>query len=53
MSRAIARADRRPAQGSHHEEARGHGLHLRHLEQERGTLEEIYLQLADAGGASS
>jgi ABC-2 type transport system ATP-binding protein len=35
------------------EEARGHGLHLRHLEQERGTLEEIYLQLADAGGASS
>ena len=35
------------------DEARGHGLHLRHLEQERGTLEEIYLQLADAGGASS
>jgi ABC-2 type transport system ATP-binding protein len=35
------------------EEARGHGLHLRHLEQERGTLEEIYLRLADAGGASS
>ena len=35
------------------EEARGHGLHLRHLEQERGTLEEIYLQLADAGGPSS
>ena len=35
------------------EEARGQGLHLRHLEQERGTLEEIYLQLADAGGASS
>jgi ABC-2 type transport system ATP-binding protein len=35
------------------EEARGQGLQLRHLEQERGTLEEIYLQLADAGGASS
>ncbi|MFM7243061.1 MAG: ABC transporter ATP-binding protein [Planctomycetaceae bacterium] len=35
------------------DEARGHGLHLRHLEQERGTLEEIYLQLADPGGSSS
>ena len=35
------------------EEARGQGLQLRHLEQERGTLEEIYLQLADAGGPSS
>lgn len=35
------------------EEARGRGLHLRHLEQERGTLEEIYLQLADAGGPTS
>jgi len=35
------------------EEARGQDLQLRHLEQERGTLEEIYLQLADAGGPSS
>lgn len=35
------------------DEARGRGLHLRHLQQERGTLEEIYLQLADAGGRSS
>jgi len=35
------------------DEARGRGLHLRHLQQERGTLEEIYLQLADAGGPSS
>jgi len=35
------------------DEARDRGLHLRHLQQERGTLEEIYLQLADAGGSSS
>jgi ABC-2 type transport system ATP-binding protein len=35
------------------DEARGRGLLLRHLERERGTLEEIYLQLADAGGPSS
>ena len=35
------------------DEARGRGLLLRHLERERGTLEEIYLQLANAGGPSS
>jgi ABC-2 type transport system ATP-binding protein len=35
------------------DEARGRGLLLRHLERERGTLEEIYLQLADVGGPSS
>jgi ABC-2 type transport system ATP-binding protein len=35
------------------EEARGRGFLLRHLERERGTLEETYLALADAGGPSS
>jgi ABC-2 type transport system ATP-binding protein len=35
------------------DEARGQGLHLRHLEQERSTLEEVYLRLADTGGPSS
>jgi hypothetical protein len=35
------------------DEARGRGLRLRHLERERGTLEELYLRLADAGEPSS
>jgi ABC-2 type transport system ATP-binding protein len=35
------------------DEARGRGLRLRHLERERGTLEELYLRLAGAGEPSS
>jgi len=35
------------------DEARDRGLRLRHLERERGTLEEIYLRLAGADGSPS
>ena len=34
-------------------QATAHGLHLRHLERERGSLEDLYLSLADKGGPAT